>query len=270
MRPDRGQDFSSIPQWLEREPSYEEFLANLENHHNVSRSYTFMARTFLYIGYADIHGLTFIPDTTRIPVVEQVYKKEEELCRKLRYDLPGDLLGTLHDSVGAPIDEQAFFDANKVWDVVTPLAAIVFNRAATKAHIARQMADLRYELRNVRMQLGKLEAAARGFATMHEEKAAQLKWGAIRDEIRSNFKDGKSLISWRPLLNFCGAASKAIFKPLSGESWVGALAALSDVPEAFGPLMNRWPIIEIHRLEREMPGTSALRSDVKRLFGITI
>ena len=78
VQPDQVQDFGFIPEWLVDEPSYDEFLSKLENRNNVPRSYTFMARTFLYLGYSDVKGLSFTPDTARVPVVEQICRSEED------------------------------------------------------------------------------------------------------------------------------------------------------------------------------------------------
>jgi hypothetical protein len=257
--PDHGQDFGSLPEWLVNEPSYTEFLKKLEN--EIPRSYTFMARTFLYLGYADVGGFTFVPDTTRIPVVQQICDREEDLRQKLLLDLRDGVLEAIREANR----EQPRPPTDKIWDVITPLAAIVFSRAKAKSDIARQMAELRYDLRDVRGQLKKLETAALGGGTREEEKEAQAKWKELLDEIGYNFNTRESLISWRALLNFGVAVSNVIIDHYSIINWLGMLTALPT--ESIAHLIKQRPIIEIHGLKPEIPGTLDLKHDVNRLFG---
>src|SRR5262245_40135807 len=104
--PDQAQDIGPVFASLAHHPSYDEFLSKLENRNNIPRSYTFMARTFLYLGYSDVSGLPFTPDTARVSVIEQICEREE--------DLRGKLLNTLHES----IKKRPLPRANAIWDAV--------------------------------------------------------------------------------------------------------------------------------------------------------
>ncbi len=149
-KPDRGEDYLTIREWEKRPPSDRAFLAKLENGHNAQRSMTFMARTFLYVGYMNVRRLAFVPDTTRVPLVDMISKRED--------DLRGSLLKVLQKSN----KEQPQTQPDEIWDTITPLAAIVLNGARTRDGIARQMADLRYEMTDLRARLRQLEEATLG------------------------------------------------------------------------------------------------------------
>ena len=49
------------------------------------------------------------------------------------------------------------------------------------------------------------------------------------------------------------------------------MKAIEALPtEAVYRLLNQWPVIEIHRLKKRLPGGAALFRDVERLFGNVI
>src|SRR5262249_48885058 len=149
----------TIREWEKRRPTDREFLSKLESP-EMNRSWFFMARTFLYVGYTNVQRLAFVPDTTRAPLVGMISKREN--------DLRGSLLATLDESNR----RQAETEPDEIWETITPLAAIVLSRAQTRSAIARQMADLRDELRGARVRLRRLEKAAFDAETRTEEKAA--------------------------------------------------------------------------------------------------
>ncbi len=255
-KPDRGEDYLTIREWEKRPPSDGAFLAKLENGHNAQRSMTFMARTFLYVGYMNVRRLEFVPDTTRVPLVDMISKRED--------DLRGSLLKVLQKSN----KEQPQTQPDEIWDTITPLAAIVLNGARTRDGIARQMADLRYEMTDLRARLRQLEEATLGNETRTEEKAALRKWHEINKEISRSFGEGGSLLTRKNVFDFGAPALKTGLDPANPANWLKLMAALPF--EALGRLINRRPVVELIRLKNDIPGTGSIKKNIKRLFGDVI
>jgi len=255
-KPDRGEDYLTIREWEKRPPSDRAFLAKLENGHNAQRSMTFMARTFLYVGYMNVRRLAFVPDTTRVPLVDMISKRED--------DLRGSLLKVLQKSN----KEQPQTQPDEIWDTITPLAAIVLNGARTRDGIARQMADLRYEMTDLRARLRQLEEATLGNETRTEEKAALRKWHEINKEISRSFGEGGSLLTRKNVFDFGAPALKTGLDPANPANWLKLMAALPF--EALGRLINRRPEVELIRLKNDIPGTGSIKKNIKRLFGDVI
>jgi len=255
-KPDRGEDYLTIREWEKRPPSDRAFLAKLENGHNAQRSMTFMARTFLYVGYMNVRRLAFVPDTTRVPLVDMISKRED--------DLRGSLLKVLQKSN----KEQPQTQPDEIWDTITPLAAIVLNGARTRDGIARQMADLRYEMTDLRARLRQLEEATLGNETRTEEKAALRKWHEINKEISRSFGEGGSLLTRKNVFDFGAPALKTGLDPANPANWLKLMAALPF--EALGRLINRRPVVELIRLKNDIPGTGSIKKNIKRLFGDVI
>jgi hypothetical protein len=256
-KPDHGnEDYLTIREWEKHPPSDRAFLAKLENGENMQRSITFMARTFLYIGYMNVQRLAFVPDTARAPLVDMISKRED--------DLRGSLLEVLQKSN----KEQPQTQPDEIWDTITPLAAIVLNGAKTRDAIADRMADLRHKMTDMRARLRKLEEAILGDKTRTEEKAALRKWHEINKEISRSFGGGGSLITRKNVFDFGAPALKTGLNPAAPANWLKLMAALPF--EALERLLNRRPVAEIHRIRKDIPGTGALKKSIKHLFGDVI
>jgi hypothetical protein len=83
VRPDREQELAEGIEWLKGTPSRWDILAQLKKEENYARSVTFVIRTFLYAGYADVHGLYLTPDATRLKIIKPVADAEEDLQNQL-------------------------------------------------------------------------------------------------------------------------------------------------------------------------------------------
>jgi hypothetical protein len=81
--PDTATDLRTGAEWLQTLPEGTEIVAELEREEGVHRGVTFLARTFLYVAYADARGVALTPDATRTPVLEQVVRAERNLRRRL-------------------------------------------------------------------------------------------------------------------------------------------------------------------------------------------
>jgi hypothetical protein len=256
-KPDRSnKDNQNIREWENHPPSDRAFLAKLKNGNEMQRSRTFMARTFLYLGYMNVRELAFVPDTTRAPLVDMISKRED--------DLRGSLLEVLQNSN----KEQRQTQPDEIWDTITPLAAIVLHGARTRDAIARQMADLRDQMTDMRVRLRKLEEAALGVETRTEEKAALRKWHEINKEISRSFGEGGSLLTRKNVFDFGAPALEAGLDPTNPAKWLKLMAALPF--EALGRLINRRPVGALIGIKNDIPGTGAMKKDIKRLFGDVI
>jgi hypothetical protein len=253
-----NKDRRTIRKWEKRPPSDRAFLAELENDkaNRGLRSITFVARTFLYLGYMNVQQLAFVPDTTRLPLVDKICKREN--------DLRGSLLETLEKSNR----EQLQTEPDKIWDTITPLAAVVLSRAATRNDIARKMADLRHEMTDVRANLRKLEEAALGNGARTEQKSALRKWHEINKEISRTYVGGGSLFSRKDILDFSVSALNVALNPVNPANWLKLIAVLPS--DAVGRLINRRPVSAIISLKQEIPGSGLLRKRINHLFGDAI
>jgi len=186
------------------------------------------------------------------------------MISKREDDLRGSLLKVLQKSN----KEQPQTQPDEIWDTITPLAAIVLNGARTRDGIARQMADLRYEMTDLRARLRQLEEATLGNETRTEEKAALRKWHEINKEISRSFGEGGSLLTRKNVFDFGAPALKTGLDPANPANWLKLMAALPF--EALGRLINRRPVVELIRLKNDIPGTGSIKKNIKRLFGDVI
>jgi hypothetical protein len=83
VRPDGAEDLRSGEEWLRTIPDKSDILGALDRDKEFHRGTTFLARTFLYLAYADINGMALTPDTTRAKLFEPIVQSERELRRRL-------------------------------------------------------------------------------------------------------------------------------------------------------------------------------------------
>ena len=225
-------------------------LTALDNDKAFHRGTTFLARTFLYLAYADIHRLPLTPDQTRTRILEPIVQSEKQLRKMLLEKLGGEF-------------EKNYFAADtRIKRNITPLASIVFERAYPEPkNIAKEMVELRYDLATLRERLSKLDTLLEN-GTRADELSAARKWNQVFQEIEKAFGVGQGLVSLENTLTFAEAAGKVAEKPVSPASWVKALTLPVEVVRR---MLARLPVVEIHGLQ--FPSAARLQTVANRLFG---
>ncbi len=155
-------------------------------------------------------------------------------------------------------------------DRVAPLAAIIFKRAyPDKRNIPTEMAKLREELAPLRKRLHDIEDRFL-WRTYDERLAAEAQWKSIlaeieRDFTEPTFKHASAEVKVIRGLNLAGPVGDIIANPLSPGTWAKAL--LGAPLEAIYRMLRQRPVIEIHRLKRQLPGSQQLEELISHLFG---
>lgn len=254
--PDTPDDLEIGKQWLLTAPTHADLVKLLkgESEDAYRRGTAFLVRTFLYLAYANVNQIVFTPDTTRAPVLENILAKEEQFR--------GRLLSRL---------QKPFKDHQMLGRRVAPFAAIVFKRAAPdKRNIPAEMAKLREELAPLRNRLHDIEDRLQGRRSYDEELAAEAQWNSIlaeieRDFTRSSFRHASAEVKIERALNLAGPVNEFIDKPTSPGTWAKAL--LGAPLKVVYHTLRRRPVIEIHRLQRQLPGSKQLEKLISNLFG---
>ncbi len=210
----------------------------------------FLLRTFLYLAYADVRKIAFTPDTARIPALGVVLDREEQFRGKLLShmktawnDTPGD---------------------KDMLQRVSPFSAIVFTRAnRDRKRIVPVMEELREQLTPIRKQLRNLEDRLLWQSRNEAIKALQ-DWNGILKEIEENFGIEPQLVSLKQGINFAEHVGENINNPANFGAW---LKSIFDLPvDVATRLVNRQPVVELHRLKRELPGSGRLMDAIQALF----
>jgi len=210
------------------------------------RAARFIARTFLYIAYQEVSGLVFVPDAVRESVIEDVVAMEDVVR--------GKLLAALK------VQETHASDVRRL----SPLAAVVFERASHRSRIIQEMKRLRDELAPLRERLRKAERKI-FYGKGTKVGAAKAEWEMVAAELKKSFGDQPQVICLRSILRFGSDAGELADEPLKAKSWMTLLLGLPF--EAASRLLSRRPAIELHHLRREMPGSIRLWESVQRLLG---
>jgi hypothetical protein len=252
--PDTPDDIEIGRQWLLTAPTHADLVKLLKGENEYAyRGTAFLVRTFLYLAYANVYQIVFTPDTTRGPVLENILAKEEQFR--------GRLLKRLQE----PWKDHQVLDRR-----VAPFAAIIFKRAyPDKRNIPTEMAKLREELAPLRKRLHDIEDRLL-WRSYDEALAAEAQWNNILVEIERDFTEptlrhASAEIKVRQALNLAGPASDLVDKPVSPGAWAKAL--LGAPLEAVYRMLRRRPVIEIHRLQRQLPGPLQLEELINNLFG---
>jgi len=130
--------------WLRTTPRNKDLLQQLKREDGVARSTTFLVRSFLYVAYADLTGLVFVPDSARVGLVGDLATTEQGV---------GSSLLKAMTSASAEVFGAAPFHLTRL----SPLAAVVFERAKGRSQIAEEVERLRNELAPLRKRLNKAE-----------------------------------------------------------------------------------------------------------------
>jgi hypothetical protein len=155
-------------------------------------------------------------------------------------------------------------------DRVAPLAAIIFKRAyPDKRNIPTEMAKLREELTPLRKRLHDIEDRLL-WRSYDEMLAAEAQWKSILAEIERAFiepafRHASAEVKMRQALNLAEPVGDLIANPLSPGTWAKAL--LGAPIEAVYRMLRRRPVVEIHRLRRQLPGPRQLEELISHLFG---
>lgn len=250
--PDTPDDIEIGRQWLLTAPTHADLVELLEGEGKYAyRGTTFLVRTFLYLAYANVSQIVFTPDTTRALVLENILAKEEQFR--------GRLLKRLQEP----------WEDHQMPDRVTPLAAIIFKRAyPDKRNIPTEMAKLREELTPLRKRLHDIEDRLLR-RSYDEALSAKDQWNDIlaeieRDFTEPTFKHASAEVKVRRALNLVDVGD-LIANPLSPGTWAKTL--LGAPLEAIYRMLRQRPVIEIHRLKRQLPGSQQLEELISNLFG---
>jgi hypothetical protein len=252
-KPDRHEEIQVGKEWLLTTPTRLNLLEQLEKEQHYGRGATFLVRTFLYLAYADALKITLTPDAVRSPVLETVLAKEESY----RADILSKFKGQWETY---PTRGEVELRRS-----VSPFAAIVFNKAASKSDIPQQMAKLRYETEALRKELQKAEDKALWWTSRDEAVRAERKWNEVLAEIEVNFGADPRLVTIKRGLNFAESVGGVIEKPHSPKSWIQTITGpVYDIVSRF---IARGPAVEIHALKSQLQSPNELRKDIESLFG---
>jgi hypothetical protein len=246
-----------IERWrslLSSPSSREDLLCRLQDENSIARGFTFLVRTFLYLGYADVTKLTFTPDAVRCPVLDGILRDEDKFLRQ-----------ALMDKLQSVWEQHPTSGYRGLRRTISPFAAIVFERAKNRCEIVPQMVALRKELEPFRERLHGLEETAL-WGSRDEAVDAERRWGQVLGEIETNFGSDPHLVSIKRAIAFAESAVGTIAD--SPTSWKDWLSGLTSLPlEVAARLYSQRPAIEIHRLRSQLPSPGRLAQSAERMFG---
>jgi hypothetical protein len=249
IHPDSPHDLESGADWLRTVPDGTDIVEALEKDREYHRATSFLARTFLYLAYADIHQLRLTPDQARTRAYEPIVRSEQHLRQMLLKKL------------GEEFEKSSFSD-EEVRRNITPLASVVFSRSRSDPNnIAEEMLRLRRELTPLRERLGEVEQTLES-GTRDSELAIARKWKLVFQEIENKFGEGAGRVSVENILALAEAAGKFAEKPKSPGTWAKLLNLPVDI---IRKIVARRPTVEIHRLE--FPSSVKLQKTALDLFG---
>jgi hypothetical protein len=250
--PDRwGPEMSWVDAVEDRNATIHALMAERSNW---TRSNTFVLRTFLYLAYADVKHLPFVPDAARRPIMQSVVREENQFRERLRSELKKVVSETTPGVV--PHLRK-----------VSPLAAIVFERSRGRRYrLVPEMVKLRTELKPLRTALSDLEHSMLYAPSRDEAMNAKGKWERALREVQRNFGDEPGLLSGENALGFGQRLSEALDAPQSFSAWFGAIIKLPV--EALSRLVARRTLVDLHRLRPDLPSSGRLYSAINSLFGL--
>lgn len=252
--PREPSEFQRGWEWLRTMGPHENIREKLENDKDVLLGTVFLVRSFLYASLAEVSGMPFVPDLARSSALLPVIVGEKNLRQQII------------DRLGAAFHGQPLSDDFGLTRNVTPLAGIVFDRAfPKKANVVPEMARLRNELAPLRARLRTYEDIIQT-GTAVDEIAAGRKWSRAFKELEDEFGKGDGIITIDVLLRLAAAGSRILVDPLSPGKWLDAL--IGQPKEWLSQMINNKPLIEIHRLRKQMPATGRLHHSISRLFNL--
>jgi hypothetical protein len=252
--PDELHSFQIGNQWLTKLPKNANIVARLEDGSApIHRAATFFARTFLYLGVMDVQQLAFTPDSTRVKAYGSVVVAERKLRQRLA------------DRLAEAFRKGASGEELHLARVISPLAAVVFDRASNRREIVRELVQLRHELEPFRSRLRDVEHQL-FFASRKNEQRIIVKWNKVFAELEREYGPGAGdgSVTVNGLLSLSEAAAQVIDKPKDVASYAKALKIPAD---AISRMLSRRRAIELYRLSNQLPGSSNLVRTAHRLFG---
>ena len=247
FEPEQTEHMRRGTKWWKDLSSCKDLHSQLTDPH-VRRSALFVARTFCYLAYANITGYTFTPDALRSDLVTPILQKE-----KLFLD---DLMSTLKSSY------KPHGTSPELESMISPFSVIVFERSRRKENIVAEMQALRIELKPTRQKLQELEWEALAKGVRHSDKV-KTKWKAILREVEKTFGGGAASFDYDKAADLTGSAAKVVTNPYGVEAW---LKMLKKPAEIVNRIVNKGPLIAIHRLYPQLGGSERAEKAIHRLF----
>src|SRR5262249_13884705 len=137
---------------------------------------------------------------------------------------------------------------------------LVFQRASKRENIAQEIAKLRNELKDTRARIREAEDEL-FWASYDQEARASQKWNRVFAEIERRYGQGTGIVNCVDLVRFSDKQAEILLDP---NKWPRLLTLPVEV-------MRRWfarrPVIELHRLAAQLPGSQGLQRSIARLFG---
>ena len=222
-------------------------------HQFLPRQSSYYIRTFLYLAYSDAFRIPLTVDNGRQAVVDSILEREDTLA--------GNLLSTLKKAYAS--HGHAMYTS--VRQRVSPLAAIVFDRAATaRSSVAEEMQTLRAELAPLRTEIRVAEYAMLN-GSYDDEQEGIIRWQRVFEELKRSYGDEPALVTARSALNFGENAAKLVDDGGKAESWLKTLLSLPA--NVISRIVARRPVIEIHRLRNDVPASARLVRSIESVCG---
>lgn len=244
-------DWSEQMRWVRTVPERSKMVIALKKEaREHQRMHKFIMRTFVYVAYADVLRMPFIPDTARHPVIEGIVSEEDQFRGRLQSALKSVVVET------TPGDKDLLRR-------VPPLAAVLFERARTARDIVPELVRLRNELAPLRETLRNLERQM--LYELHDTAIrAATKWDQAVEEVECNFGLEPRFVTLKLALKLGEHFGETVDNPTSFNSWWAALAQLPA--KVMRRLIARRTLIELHRLRPELPASERLRGSIQRIF----
>jgi hypothetical protein len=238
--------------WLHTIGPGENLRKKFEGDSEILLSSVFLVRTFVYASLAEVWQMPFTADQVRSKTLLLMNSEEQNLRQRII------------ETLSTAFKQQPLGDDFGLTRNVTPLAGIVFDRAAPDKHrIAKEMALLRKELAPLRERLREAESLIQT-GTAEHEMAAKRKWNRAFEQLNREFGDGDGSVVFRPTLEFAAITSKILLEPMATGKWVDAI--MGQPAERLLGMLNRKPLIELHRLRRKMPATGRLSRKIAKML----
>jgi hypothetical protein len=241
--------------WLHTVGRGENLRKKFEGDSEILLSSVFLVRTFVYASLAEVWQMPFTADQVRSKTLLLMSSEEQGLRQRII------------ETLSTAFKQQPLSDDFGLARKVTPLAGIVLDRAAPDKHrIPREMARLRKELAPLRERLREVESMIQT-GTAAQEIAAKRKWNRAFEQLKGEFGEGDGSVAFRPILEFATVTSKILLEPMAAGKWVDAI--MGQPAEFLRGMLNRRPLLELHRLGKKMPATGRLRRKIAEMFDQT-
>lgn len=241
--------------WVKVAPRGRDLVSAIRHEHEVSRSATFMLRTFVYLGYASAVGLPLVADSARVGVIHDVLEEADRFVSD-----------RVLQAISKNFKADHFRPSGVGLNVVSPFAAIVFQRCnGDRRRLVDEIKKLREDQTTTRNFLAGAEQAIDQAETHHEMLAAKRRWRQVIAEASRSFAIDPSLVSLEDGYSFAEEIPTNLDDFSNPAAWIGALRSLPG--ELLRRLLRRRPLAELHSLGKELPGPSGIRRDARALFG---